>query len=100
MSIFERVPEEIPGVCAREIGHRKQVPCLIFVAKELQGHRGEQAWRKIRQVGRLREAHDHCIGAFFVDTRVTLVVIVRNPFDLRNNTLSVGRLEPLEWHLV
>jgi len=100
VSIFERVSEEIPGVRAREIGHRKQVPCLIFVAKELQGHRGEQAWRKIRQVGRLREAHDHCIGAFFVDTRVTLVVIVRNPFNLRNNTLSVGRLQPLEWHLV
>lgn len=100
MTIFKRVPEEIPGVRAREIGHRKQVPCLISVAKELQGHRGEQAWRKIRQIGRLREAHNHCIGAFFVDTRVTLVVLVRNPFDLRNNTLSVGRFEPLGRHRV
>ena len=100
MAIFERVSEEIPRVRAREIGHREQVPCLIFVAKEFQGQRGEQAWRKFRQVGCLREAHDHSVRAFFIDTRVTLVVIVGNPFDLRNNTLSVGRLQPLVWHRV
>ena len=100
VAIFEWVPEEIPRVRAHEIGHREQVSCLISVAKELQGHRGEQAWRSFRKVGRLREAHDHCIRAFFIDTCITLVVIVRNPFDLRNNTLSVSRLDPLVRHCI
>ena len=92
VTIFKRMSEEIPRVRAGEIGHREQVPCLITVAKELQGHRGEQAWRRFRQHGCLREAHDHCIRAFFVDTCITLVVAVRDPFDLRDNTLSVSRL--------
>ena len=100
VTTFKRVAEEVPGVRAHKVRHPKLVHRLHAVNKELDGHRGEQASRNLREIGDLRETHDCYVGACFVDTCVAQVVCVGHPFDLRNNALHVCRLVPFASDLV